>query len=60
MLFRSGNLHPNALQVFIGEYRHTTLQQAQRAAELLADVVRAVIDEQRATTGRSFLGIMGP
>ncbi|HEY8531186.1 MAG TPA: stage II sporulation protein P, partial [Limnochorda sp.] len=31
----NGNLHPNALQVFIGEYRHTTAEQAIRAAELL-------------------------
>lgn len=56
----NGNLHPNALQVFIGEYRHTTLEEAKRAAELLADGIRSVLQEQEATTGRSFLGIIGP
>lgn len=56
----NGNLHPNALQVFIGEYRHTTAEQAVRAAELLADAIESVLNEQDAASSRSFLGIMGP
>ncbi|BAS27690.1 stage II sporulation protein P [Limnochorda pilosa] len=56
----NGNLHPNALQVFIGEYRQSTLEEATRSAQLLADVVRSVLNETQATLNRSFLGIAGP
>lgn len=35
----NGRLHPNAVQVFIGDYRYNTLEEANEAARLLAHVV---------------------
>lgn len=35
----NGRLHPNALQVFIGDYRYNTVEEADEAARLFAHVV---------------------
>lgn len=35
----NGRLHPNALQVFIGDYRYNTVEEAEEAARLFAHVV---------------------
>lgn len=35
----NGRLHPNALQVFIGDYRYNTMEEADEAARLFAHVV---------------------
>lgn len=41
----NGHLHPRSLQVFIGDYEKTTLEQAVAAARLLAPVLAEVLKE---------------
>lgn len=38
----NGRLHPNSMQVFIGDYRYNTVEEAEEAARLFAQVVAAV------------------
>lgn len=38
----NGRLHPNSLQVFIGDNRYNTLEEAETAARLFAEVVAAL------------------
>lgn len=40
----NGRLHPNALQVFIGDYRYNTKAEAEEAARLFAHVVASVFE----------------
>lgn len=42
----NGRLHPNSVQVFIGDHRYNTVDEAREAARLLAHVVAEVLREQ--------------
>src|SRR5690606_39647881 len=42
----NGRLHPNAVQVFIGDHRYNTVEEAREAARLFAHVVAEVLREQ--------------
>lgn len=42
----NGRLHPNSVQVFIGDQRYNTVDEAREAARLLAHVVAEVVREQ--------------
>ena len=37
----NGHLHPNAVEVYIGDYYDSTLEEAKAAARLLAKVIAA-------------------
>lgn len=41
----NGHLHPRSVQLFIGDYEKTTLEQAKETARLLAPVIAAVLRE---------------
>lgn len=40
----NGRLHPNSVQVFIGDHRYNTVEEAEEAARLFAQVVSAVFE----------------
>jgi len=42
----NGRLHPNSVQVFIGDHRYNTVEEAREAARLFAHVVAEVLREQ--------------
>lgn len=42
----NGRLHPNSVQVFIGDHRYNTVEEAREAARLLAHVVAEVLRER--------------
>ncbi|HEY8496067.1 MAG TPA: stage II sporulation protein P [Limnochordales bacterium] len=42
----NGRLHPNSVQVFIGDHRYNTVEEAREAARLFAHVVAEVLRER--------------
>lgn len=43
----NGHVHPNALTVFIGDYRDNTVEEARGAARMLGEALSRLIEEQR-------------
>ena len=43
----NGHAHPNAVTVFIGDYRDNTLEEARAAARLLGEALSRLFEEQR-------------
>src|SRR5690606_35905356 len=42
----NGHLHPRSIQMFVGDYGKTTLEQAKAAVRLVAPVLGALLKEQ--------------
>jgi len=43
----NGHVHPNALTVFVGDYRDNTLEEARAAARMLGEAISRLLEEQR-------------
>ncbi|HEY8498673.1 MAG TPA: hypothetical protein VIK90_05445, partial [Limnochordales bacterium] len=44
----NGHVHPNAVTVFIGDYRDNTLEEAKAAARMLGHALARLFEEQAA------------